>query len=584
MQNDIAAADEPLLGNGVNYGTTQDTADATRQDDIDRTKDLLDSGGQAGVEKADATNLVCTRSAFMLTYCFIFLNFFVNSLQQQTISNLLPYVVSDFSAHSLIPTIGITSYILSGVLKLPIAKMIDTCGRPQGFAVMTALATLGLVLMSVCKDVKTYAAAKIFYGVGFSGLAYILEVIIADTSSLKTRSLALAFAHSPYIATTFAGPAAAQWFLQYSSWRTAFASFAVVTPLTAISVYAILESNAMEAKRRGELKEVKRDRTWSESFWHFTIELDAVGVLLLGIGFSLFLLPFSLAGSAGSKWSSPGIIATVVLGSILTVVLLLYERYCASKPFLPIQLLLSGDVMGACILSTTLFIAYFSWDGYYTSYLQVVHQLSVSEAGYVDNVYSIGSCLWAIVVGWLINATDRFRWLAWVAVPIQLLGGASMVVFRQPDTPIAYVIMCQVLIAVGGGTLVVTGQMAVMSIAKHGEVASLLALLGLSSAMGAGVGSSVSGAIWSNTVYAELLRLLPDDAKDMAKEIYENLELQLSYPVGNPVREAVMLAYGTAQRRMVVAGMAVLLVAIPAVAVWRDVRVSQFQQVKGRVL
>lgn len=240
--------------------------------------------------------------------------------------------------------------------------------------------------------------------------------------------------------------------------------------------------------------------------------------------------------------------------------------------------------MGACILSTTLFIAYFSWDGYYTSYLQVVHQLSVSEAGYVDNVYSIGSCLWAIVVGWLINATDRFRWLAWVAVPIQLLGGASMVVFRQPDTPIAYVIMCQVLIAVGGGTLVVTGQMAVMSIAKHGEVASLLALLGLSSAMGAGVGSSVSGAIWSNTVYAELLRLLPDDAKDMAKEIYENLELQLSYPVGNPVREAVMLAYGTAQRRMVVAGMAVLLVAIPAVAVWRDVRVSQLQQVKGRVL
>ncbi|KAM0637071.1 hypothetical protein ACHAQF_009105 [Verticillium nonalfalfae] len=477
MQNDIAAADEPLLGNGVNYGTTQDTADATRQDDIDRTKDLLDSGGQAGVEKADATNLVCTRSAFMLTYCFIFLNFFVNSLQQQTISNLLPYVVSDFSAHSLIPTIGITSYILSGVLKLPIAKMIDTCGRPQGFAVMTALATLGLVLMSVCKDVKTYAAAKIFYGVGFT-----------------------------------------------------------------------------------------------------------VGVLLLGIGFSLFLLPFSLAGSAGSKWSSPGIIATVVLGSILTVVLLLYERYCASKPFLPIQLLLSGDVMGACILSTTLFIAYFSWDGYYTSYLQVVHQLSVSEAGYVDNVYSIGSCLWAIVVGWLINATDRFRWLAWVAVPIQLLGGASMVVFRQPDTPIAYVIMCQVLIAVGGGTLVVTGQMAVMSIAKHGEVASLLALLGLSSAMGAGVGSSVSGAIWSNTVYAELLRLLPDDAKDMAKEIYENLELQLSYPVGNPVREAVMLAYGTAQRRMVVAGMAVLLVAIPAVAVWRDVRVSQLQQVKGRVL
>ncbi|KAK3307754.1 siderophore iron transporter mirB [Chaetomium strumarium] len=570
MQNDAATADEPLLGNSVNYGTTE--------------KDLLASGDQAGVERADAINRVWTSSAFVWAYCFIFLNFFVNSLQQQTTSNLLPYVVSDFSAHSLIPAIGITSFILSGVLKLPVAKMIDAWGRPQGFAVMTALATLGLVLMSLCKDVKTYAAAKILHGVGFSGFTYILEIIVADTSSLKNRSLALSFADSPYIATTFAGPVAAQWFLQYSSWRTAFVSFAVVMPLTAVSVYVILESNARKAQRLGELKAVKSHRTWSENFLYFTMEFDAVGVILLGMGFSLLLLPFSLAGSAGSKWSSPGIIAMVVLGSILSVVLLLYERYYAHKPFLPFQLLLSGDVLGACILSTTLSIAYFSWDGYYTSYLQVVHQLSVSEAGYVDNVYSIGSCLWAIVVGWLIKATDRFRWLAWIAVPIQLLGGASMVVFRQPYTPIAYVIICQVLIAIGGGTLVVTGRMAVMSIAKHGEVASLLALLGLSSAMGAGVGSSVSGAIWSNTVHAELLRLLPDDAKDMAKEIYESLELQLSYPVGNPVREAVMLAYGTAQRRMVVAGMAVLLVAIPAVAVWRDVRVSVLQQVQGRVL
>lgn len=276
MQEDIAAANEPLLGDGVNYGATQDTADATRQDDIDPTRDFLDPEAQEGVEKADATNLVWTRSALILAYCFIFLNFCVNSLQQQTSSNLFPYVVSDFSAHSLIPAISIASHILSGVLKLPIAKMIDTWGRPQGFAVMTALATLGLVLMSVCKDVKMYAAAKIFYGVGFSGFAYILDIIIADTSSLKDRALAFAFAGLPYIVTAFAGPATAQWFLQYSSWQTAFASFAVVTPLIAIPVYAILQSNARKAKRLGVLKEVKSERTWSESFRHFTIEFDGV--------------------------------------------------------------------------------------------------------------------------------------------------------------------------------------------------------------------------------------------------------------------------------------------------------------------
>ncbi len=73
----------------------------------------------------------------------------------------MPYVVSEFSSHSLIPTIAIVSNILSGVLKLPVAKIIDSWGRPQGFASMTLLAALGLLLMSLCRNVQTYAAAQV---------------------------------------------------------------------------------------------------------------------------------------------------------------------------------------------------------------------------------------------------------------------------------------------------------------------------------------------------------------------------------------------------------------------------------------
>lgn len=274
----------------------------------------------------------------------------------------------------------------------------------------------------------------------------------------------------------------------------------------------------------------------------------------------------------------------LLLGLAFTAAFVVFERYYAPKPFVPFQLLLSRNVMGSFILSATLFIAYFCWDGYYTSYLQVVHQMTVSQAGYVANIYTIGSCLWGLVVGWLIRRTNRFKWLALAALPVQILGGGLMVVFRQPHTPVFFVVMCQVLIAIGGSTLMITEQMAVMAVAKHGEVASLIALLGLSSAVGTGIGSSVSGAIWTNTVYVELLRLLPDNAKHLAEEIYENLELQLSYPVGSPVREATMQAYGIAQRRMVLAGLLILFIAIPSVAMWRDVKVSQFTQVKGRVL
>lgn len=76
-------------------------------------------------------------------------------------SNLMPYVVSEFSSHSLIPTIGIVASVMSGVLKLPVARMIDSWGRPQGLAAMILLATAGLVLMAMSTNVKTYAASEV---------------------------------------------------------------------------------------------------------------------------------------------------------------------------------------------------------------------------------------------------------------------------------------------------------------------------------------------------------------------------------------------------------------------------------------
>ncbi|KAL2291231.1 hypothetical protein FJTKL_13867 [Diaporthe vaccinii] len=382
-----------------------------------------------------------TKSALVLAYTFIFVNSCLTSMEQQTTANLLPFVVSDFSAHSLIPAIGIASFILSGVLRLPVAKIIDTWGRPQGLAAMFAIATVGLAMMAGCSSAATYAAAQILHAVGFSGFTYILDIIVADTSSLQDRTLAFAFAGSPAIVTNFLGPPTAQWFLRNSSWRAAFALFTVLTPLVAFPVLAILQANANRTKKLGILKPSKSERTWSEAIWHYSVEFD-----------------------------------------------------------------------GSFILSASLFIAYYCWDGYYTSYLQVVHQLSVYQAGYVNNTYTI------------------------------IMSGVLMVFFRQPSTPLVWVILPQILQALGGGTLVMTMQMAVMAVAKHGEVASLIALLGLSSAVGSGIGSSVSGAIWTNTVYAELLRLLPDDSKDQVSGIYEDLQRQLSYPVGSPVRDPIVYA------------------------------------------
>jgi hypothetical protein len=59
------------------------------------------------------------------------------------------------------------SSIIGGLIRLPLAKILDIWGRPQGYALMVFFLTLGLVMMAVCNNVETYAAAQVFYWVGY---------------------------------------------------------------------------------------------------------------------------------------------------------------------------------------------------------------------------------------------------------------------------------------------------------------------------------------------------------------------------------------------------------------------------------
>lgn len=131
--------------------------------------------------------------------------------------------------------------------------------------------------MAVCSNVTTYAAAQVFYWVGFNGIAYVLDVFIADTSSLEWRALMFAFSTSPYIVTTFAGPAAAQSYYKTSGWRWAYGTFAIVTPVICMPFLMVFWYNQRLARKQGVLPEKSgaSGRTLLQSVHHYLIEFDS---------------------------------------------------------------------------------------------------------------------------------------------------------------------------------------------------------------------------------------------------------------------------------------------------------------------
>ncbi|PMD26044.1 MFS general substrate transporter [Hyaloscypha hepaticicola] len=537
---------------------------------------------QDGVKKVEAVTLTWTRNQLIIAYACIFLVFFVISMQQQIQFNLSYYVTSSFALLPLTGTTGIVSGIVGGVIKLPTAKFVDLVGRAEGFFIMTGFATLGLVMMAACRNVETYAAAQVFYWVGFNGMAYVLDVFMADTSSLKNRALVFSFATTPYIVTTFIGPRAAQSFLETSGWPWGYGTFVIITPVITIPILVILYLNQRKALRYGLLVKEKSGRTLWQSVNFYFWEFDVIGLLLVSGGFVLFLLPFSLSTYQSKGWASGMIIAMLVIGILCLMTFVFYEKFLAKRSFIPFYLLKTPSVIGACLLAMFLFISFYTWDATFYNYLQAVHDLSVTNTGYVVNIYSIGSCFWSVILAVIIRTLGRFKWLAMSMLCLEILGVGLMIHFRQPSQGLGYVIMCQIFIAFGGGSLIICEEMAVMAAAPHENVASMLALIGLFSSVGGAIGQAISAAIYTNKFPLALDIALPGNAT-LNAQLYGSLTTQLLYPIGSPERTAVIYAYGEAQWYLTIAATVFLVPCFIFIGVWKDFKVKELRQVKGRV-
>lgn len=309
----------------------------------------------------------------------------------------------------------------------------------------------------------------------------------------------------------------------------------------------------------------------------------AFGVFLFASGLVVFLLPFSLAESAPNGWSTGYIIAMIVVGLVVLVLFGLWESFFAPQPFLTASLIANRTIIGGCLLSFTYQISYYCWGSYFSSFLQVVNHLTIAEAGYVSSTFDVVSGILLLGVGFLIRKYGYFKWLLYIAVPLYIFAQGLMIYFRRPHQNIGYIVMCQIFIAMGGSVMIICQQLSVLAASDHQHVAAVLALLNVVGNIGAAVGNSISGSIWTNTFSKALANYLPEDAQLSLEDIYDSLETQLSYEWGSPTRIAIQDAYGYAQERMLIAGTCIMGLALIWILLIKNINVGKIEQVKGNV-
>lgn len=553
--------------------------------EVNAHPDQVTQGAALGVQKAEAAALVWPKWAVYCTYGWIWVCFFMLALQQGMTSTFNLRAYADFIEAPQLTNASVLASIIGAVIKLPIAKLLNLWGRAEAFFFFIMVYELGMIILAASNGPDAYAAGYVLYWIGYDALYIIMDIFVADTSGLRNRAFAFAFVGTPFICTAFTASLAAQSYLDNSTWRWGYGSFciimfAVLTPLSGIFWFF-----TRKAQKMGLFVREKSGRTTMQSIVHYFHEFDIIGCCILMAAFILFLLPFNLASWGLTAYATPEFIAMVVIGILLFPVFYIWERYFTRAHFLRWQLLKNRTVAGACVLAATIYFSFYCWNLYFQYFVMVVYDLDVAMAGYMGEIYNVGSTFWGVVFGLWVRYTRHFKYTAlFFGVPMMFLGAGLMIHFRSTESGIGYMVMCQIFIAIAGGTLVISEDMAVMAAADRDGVPMLLSILSLASGIGGAIGYAVSGAIYQNTLPNALVEYLPEEAKGNATALFlGGYTLQKAYPVGDPIRTAINEAWGYYQKQACIAATALIILCVPAIAVWKNYSVDRKQN-KGLML
>ncbi|EEB93549.1 hypothetical protein MPER_07776, partial [Moniliophthora perniciosa FA553] len=117
--------------------------------------------------------------------------------------------------------------------------------------------------------------------------------------------------------------------------------------------------------------------TWSQRVKQSLSEIDAFGLILLGFGWSLLLLPFSLKTYAKGGWDNPSLIAMMVVGVIDSFYFI------------------AGQMRGL----------------YLSSYVYVITDWRERDWVYFNNTMTLCLCIFGVIAGLILRWTHRYKLL-----------------------------------------------------------------------------------------------------------------------------------------------------------------------------
>lgn len=533
-----------------------------------------------GVLRAEALLEVMTPRDKIAIGVGIFLLSFVCYFNRAVAVTYESYATSEFGDQSLIATISIVTTVVSAATYPVAAKMSDIAGRLELLILSVVLYVVGTVLLAACKNIQTYAGGSVIQIFGFTIMILMMELIMADFTTVRLRFLFSIIPIIPNIITTWASGSVVKDVDPKTNWRWGIGMWCIIVAVFSLPLIFFLTWVTVKARREGKLKYrsyIQRMGTPKniarDLFWRF----DVIGMIfILGV-LIMILVPLSIAGGVEKKWNQARIIAPLCVGFACIPAFIAWE-YFSPHPLLPFHRIKNPYVWAAFGVAMFGDFVAMTVMEYLTNVLYVGYNQSAAAAARITNLYPFCNAVTVPFVGIIIYFTRRLKiWLIF-GILCFTLGTGLMVKYRGSDggEGLAGFIGTQVVMGIGQGFYPYVGQTIAQSLVPHEQLGIVTGLYNAMMSLGYAFGECVSGAIWTQKVFGELESRLggevispallaqlqstlgasaPLNGTTVAEWWYDSpTYAYLYYPLGDYRRTAAIESYMVVERIMCIVG------------------------------
>ncbi|KAK7422766.1 ferrioxamine B transporter [Neonectria magnoliae] len=533
----------------------------------------------SGVARMAAVSARFTLADRIWLFTGIFLVGYAYGLESQVRSAYQPYATSSFSLHSYLSTINVFRSVVAVAVQPTAAKVADVLGRFEVIAVSTVLYTAGIAIEASATSVEAFCTGSIVYQAGYTCIVLLMEVLIADFSSMRARVFFSYIPAVPFLVNTWISGNITSAVLAATTWRWGIGMWAIIYPIASLPLLTCLYSfERRVGKADVSAPPSSLTKRFNADLFH---QLDIVGLITLIGAFSLVLAPLTVAGGSVSHWGNWNIVLPLVLGLLLVPIFVVWEKRGARYPLIPFHLLRDRGVWSALAVRSMLNFAWYTQGNYLFTVLIVAFDFSVENATRILSFFSFFGVISGILVGLVIFKIRRLKYiivggtcLFMAAFGLLILhpGGAS-------EASKSGLISAQVLLGVAGGLFAYPTQASIQASASREHVAILTGLYLSFYNVGSAFGTCLSGAIWTQTLYGTLqsnLAFQPNET--LAKAIYDSpFSIVPHYPVGTEIRDAIIASYSHVQKLLCIAGMCLCVPMIAFALALRNPRLSEEQ-------